>query len=140
MIFPTRKEIVKLNLYHIQHTGGFWQGPDNLLNPNSLEWVLEAIQYPLFGIEQYPTLVEKTAILTWTIIAGHVFHDANKRTGISALKIFLRVNGYELNASDDEFIEVALLMASNKQHGYTRARFTQWLREHLRHSRLFLRY
>jgi death-on-curing protein len=95
-----------------------------------LEWVLDAIQCPLFGIDPYPTLVEKAALLAWTIIDGHVFHDGNKRTGISALKIFLRVNGYDTKASDDELIEVALRIAVGGE-GYSLRDFTQWIGERL---------
>ena len=131
LIFPTREDIIELNLYHIATTGGFCQGPDNLLNPGSLEWVLDAIQYPLFGVDCYPTVVEKASILVWTIISGHVFRDANKRTGISALKIFLRTNGYEVNASNAELIKIALAIAESKKLNYTLADFTQWIRDKL---------
>lgn len=132
LIYPTREDIVRLNLYHIANTGGFCQGSDNLLSPGSLEWVLDAIQYPLFGVDCYPTVVEKAAILTWTIINGHVFRDANKRTGISALKIFLRINEYEVEASDIELIDVALAIAESKKREYSLEDFTQWIRDRLR--------
>jgi death-on-curing protein len=131
LIFPTREDIINLNRYHIESTGGFYQGVENLLNPGSLEWVLDAIQYPLFGVEHYPTLVEKAALLAWTIIDGHIFHDANKRTGISALKIFLRANGYDIVTSGDELIEVALKIAESSKEDYSTEGFTQWIRDRL---------
>jgi len=131
LIFPTRENIINLNRYHIQHTGGLYQGTENLLNPGSLEWVLEAIQYPLFGVDRYPTLVEKAALLSWTIVAGHVFHDGNKRTGISALKAFLRANGYGIVASDDELIQVALKVACGREEDYPLGDFIQWIRNRL---------
>ncbi len=132
LIYPTREDIVGLNLYHIANTGGFCQGPDNLLNPGSLEWVLEAIQYPLFGVDCYPTVAGKVAMLVWTIINGHVFQDANKRTGISTLKIFLRTNGYEVEASNAELVKIALAIAESKKLDYSVEDFTQWIRDKLR--------
>lgn len=134
MILPTRGDIISLNRYHIQHTGGLYEGTENLLNPDTLEWVLDTIQYPLFGLDRYPTLVQKAALLAWTIIAGHVFYDGNKRTGISALKTFLRANSYDIDASDDELIEVALRIARGSQEDYAFTDFTQWIR-----NRLYLR-
>jgi len=97
------------------------------LNPGSLEWVLDVIQYPLFGVDLYPTLAAKAALLTWTIIGGHVFHDGNKRTGVSVLQIFLRRNGYDITASDDELIEVALRVAESSEENFTVEDLTQWI-------------
>lgn len=127
MIFPTRGDIIGLNRYHIEHTGGLYQGIENLLNPGSLEWVLDAIRYPLFGVDLCPTLAAKAALLTWTIIGGHVFHDGNKRTGISVLQGFLRQNGYDINASDDELIEVSLEVAESSEENFTVEDLTQWI-------------
>ncbi|MEA3396180.1 MAG: type II toxin-antitoxin system death-on-curing family toxin [Chloroflexota bacterium] len=127
MIFPTRGDIIGLNRYHIEHTGGLYQGIENLLNPGSLEWVLDAIQYPLFGVDLYPTLVAKAALLTWAIIGGHIFHDGNKRTGAAILQIFLRQNGYDITASDDELIEVALKVAEGSEENFTVEDLTQWI-------------
>jgi death-on-curing protein len=131
LIIPTSQDIISLNLYHIKKSGGLLSGTDNLKNLDSLEWVLEAIRYPLFGIQQFPTVVEKVAILTWVIIEGHVFNDGNKRTGISTLKIFLKVNNYDLNASSDELIDIALKIADSTNKKYTFEEFVLWIRERL---------
>jgi death on curing protein len=111
VIFPTREDIIRLNRRHIEKARNFFIEPNNLRNSGSLEWVLEAIQYPLFGVDPYPTFAEKAAILAWIIIDSHVFHDGNKITGMSVLDIFIRQNYYQLNASNDEIVEVALKIA-----------------------------
>jgi len=132
LIFPTREDIIKLNRRHIEKAQTYYVEPDNLRNSNSLEWVLEAIQYPLFGVDNYPTLAEKAAILAWTIIDGHVFYDGNKRTGMSTLDILIRQNGYRLDASNDEFVEIALRIANkNPEQDYTFDEFTEWVRDKL---------
>jgi death-on-curing protein len=130
--FLTREDIVKLNRRHIETTGGSYFEPDNLRNPDSLEWVLDAIQYPLFGIDQYPTLTEKAAMLAWVIIKGHVFYDGCKRTGMSALQLFLKQNDYQLNVTTDEIVEVALRIAGGyTEEDYSYEEFVQWVRDKL---------
>jgi death-on-curing protein len=102
--------------------------PENLLNPASLEWVLEAIQYPLVGADQYPTLAEKSALLAWTIIKNHVFNDVNKRTGMSSLEILLRYNEFGLEATPDEIVETAIKIAQSRESNYSYEDLVQWTR------------
>jgi len=78
----TVSEIVEINRRMIQSFGGvFFEGDRNLANSGSLEFVLAEIQGPLFDTELHPSIIEKAAAIGWRIIAGHVFHDGNKRTG-----------------------------------------------------------
>jgi death-on-curing protein len=128
---PTFEDLVETNRRHIQRAGGRYYEPDNLMNQGSLEWVLEAIKYPLFGMDPYPTLAEKAAILAWTVIAGHVFCDGNKRTGMSALQAMIRLNGYQLNVTDEEIVEVALRIAGGRGGDYSFEEFVQWVRSKL---------
>lgn len=132
MKFPTRRNIVELNRHHLRNAGEEFLEPENLQNPGSLEWVLDAIQYPLFGIDHYPTLAEKSALLAWTIINGHVFYDGNKRTGMSALEALLLLNGYQLDATDEEIEEVALRVADKSRGEYPYTDLVRWLRSKIR--------
>lgn len=131
MIFPNLEDIVALNRSHIEAFGGFYAKPDNLKNRNSLEWVLEAIQYPLFEQDRYPSIEQKAAMLGWVIIAEHVFYDGNKRTGISAIKIFLRTNGYSVKASHDEWIDIALKIALPEENRMSASDLVNWIRARL---------
>ena len=130
MIFPTIKTIIKINRRQIEVFGGIYYPPDNLHNSDGLKWVLDAIQYPLFGVDVYPTLVDKGAILAQTIISGHVFYDGNKRTGMSALLYLFQRNGRSLNVTDDELEEVAQKIARGRSDRiYTYEDFVQWIAE-----------
>lgn len=131
LIFLTVERIVKVNRYHIEKTKGLYIGSDNLHARGSLEWVVDAIRYPLFGVHRYPSIEEKAAQLGWVIIGGHVFHDGNKRTGMSVMIAFLKANGYVLRASDDELIEVALKIANRSNSGYDVNSLVAWLREQI---------
>ena len=59
---------------------------------------------------------------------NHPFVDGNKRIGHAAMEIFLILNGYEIQADEEEQEQVILDLASGK---YTREGFTDWLKEHL---------
>jgi death-on-curing protein len=131
--FPTREHIILINRRQIDAYGGMFIPPDNIKNNGSLEWVLDAIQYPLFTVNMYPTIAEKASALAWTIITGHVFHDGNKRTGMSAMDLLLRLNGYRLDAAHEEIVKIAIRAGSARdlvQH-CNLEEFTRWVRDRI---------
>jgi len=130
--FPDIKEIIHLNQLLIERYGGNFNGLDNLLNRNSLEWVLDIIQHPLFVEDQYPTVIHKAAILAWIIIDGHVFYDGNKRTSMFAAIRFLQWNGYQLDVTPQEIIDISLQVANKHESGITYNNLVQWFIDHIR--------
>lgn len=116
-------EIVAINRSKIRDFGGFHTGGDNFANPGSLEHVLTEIQGSYFGVDLYPTTVEKAAVLGWRIITRHVFNDGNKRTGIEACRTMLELNGLILLV-DYEIVDIAIQIASGEM---TLNEFTEWL-------------
>ena len=98
----------------------------NQANRSSLLYILEAIQYPIFGQDLYPTLIEKAAALGWTIIAKHVFHDGCKRTGMMAVWEFLEVNGVVVQWNIDEAKQISAAVAKGEA-SYND--FLSWLRQ-----------
>lgn len=94
---PDANEIIRINEGMIQRFGGFYTAEhDNLMRPGALEALLEECQGAYFGEERYPSIIDKAAMLCWRIIAGHVFRDGNKRTGLQVCRATLFFNGYEL--------------------------------------------
>jgi len=86
---------VAVNRSLVDTFGGFYSEADqNLVNPGSLEYALQAIQGLPFGQDPYPTLIEKAAALCWRIITNHVFYDGNKRTGMEVCRQLLELNGH----------------------------------------------
>ncbi|MGA9398948.1 MAG: type II toxin-antitoxin system death-on-curing family toxin [Anaerolineaceae bacterium] len=59
-------------------------------------------------------LFEKAAALMESLINNHPFVDGNKRTGITATALFMRINGYKLIAMPADLENTTLLMAQNK--------------------------
>ena len=130
MKYPSLEDIIRTNRYHLKRAGQSIIGSDNLKERGSLEWVLDAVQHPLFGVDPYPGIVEKAARITWTIVGGHVFWDGNKRTGMSVLLTFLRMNGYRLDVTDSEIVEIALRIAkANTEVSFSLEEFVHWLRD-----------
>jgi len=113
VIFLTISDICEINREWIERYGGRYVALDNnLCNRSSLEYVLSAIQYPIFGIERYPSLVEKAAALAWWIIEGHVFNDGNKRTGMQAAIEFVEINDGVHLFTYEAIISIALGIAT----------------------------
>lgn len=129
--FLSKELIIQINREMISKYGGLFLGDDNLNNPGSLDWVLEAIQYPIFGIDQYPTLINKAAQLGWIINGGHVFHDGNKRTSNMSVLLFLVGNGFVIKTSIKDFIDVSEKIATCQTCGFTIENYTKWLEEHV---------
>jgi death-on-curing protein len=63
------------------------------------------------GKELYPGVFPKAAALMDSLIRNPPFVDGNKRTGITAAGLFLRINGYALRVQDDEMVRFTLACA-----------------------------
>ena len=66
------------------------------------------------GEDLYADLVAKTAALMHSLVMNHAFVDGNKRVGAMAAELFLKINGYELDAADEDLVELALAVASGE--------------------------
>ncbi len=96
MDYLKREDIILINKMTIDQHGGNFVLPDNLLNENGLEYVLDAVKGEIFGQEAYSKIYDKAAVYMFTIISNHVFHDGNKRTGLECGLLFMKLNGYIL--------------------------------------------
>lgn len=127
----TAAEIIEINReLTTQFDSRYVEEVDNLQNPDSLHYVLEAIQGSVFGVDLYPTLFQKAAIICWNIITHHTFIDGNKRAGMEACRIFLELNGQEMRI-DDEVVDMALRIADinnpDRQDPLEFAEFAEWV-------------
>jgi len=57
-------------------------------------------------VEQYPSVEEKAARLCYALIANHAFVDGNKRVGVLAMLMTLRLNAVALEYTQQELIVV----------------------------------
>jgi death-on-curing protein len=66
------------------------------------------------GEDLYVDLAAKAAALMHSLVLNHPFLDGNKRIGVAAGELFLRINGVELDASDEELESVTLSVATGQ--------------------------
>jgi death-on-curing protein len=123
-----KRDILKINRRMIDIVGGTFMPPDNLLKPSALDYLIEIVSADMFGKPLYPEIWDKAGVYCFNIIANHIFHDGNKRTGLESALLFLELNGFTLNASDDDLIAFATDAASGK---FTLADTQQWFKERL---------
>lgn len=104
----TAQQICAMNRSKICKFGGLYvERGQNLRNPDSLHYILDAIAHPIFGRDLYPTLADKACAIAWTIMKQHVFNDGCKRTALEAARTFLELNGHALTL-DQSTVDVAV--------------------------------
>jgi death-on-curing protein len=124
MIYLTLDQVLEIHAEAIRRHGG-----DPAIHDLGL--VDSAVAQPQMtfgGVDLYPTLVEKAAALGFSLTTNHGFKDGNKRVGFAALDIFLRLNGYKVEAAVDDAEAESLGVADHK---ITRDAFTTWVRQHV---------
>lgn len=127
MLFLSKKQIVTINKLTVLHHGGNFVPPDNLLNESPLNYLVEIVYADLFGQPLYPSIYDKAGVYIFNIIANHIFSDGNKRTGLEAGLLFLKLNGYQLSDSitNEILTNFILSVASDEQ---TLETVQEWLK------------
>jgi len=112
MIYPSPEQLLFLHARLVDETGGS-HGVHDL---NMLLTALGRPQARYDNRDLYPDIYSKSAALMDSLIHNHPFLDDNKRTGIAAAVMFLRMNGYQLNATNTELEEFTSGVAQSKHH------------------------
>ncbi|TXT54070.1 MAG: Death-on-curing protein [Candidatus Thorarchaeota archaeon] len=80
----------------------FFGGESGVFSVNALENCVSLPMMSVFGTETNPTIWSKAAALLYCILIRHPFVDGNKRTAWTAAKLFLYLNGYDLQVDVDD--------------------------------------
>ncbi len=70
--------------------------------------LLAALQKPAAiekGQEVYPGLYKKSAVLLDGLLKARPFHAANRRTAITIIEMFLRINGQRIGTETNEMVQ-----------------------------------
>ncbi len=59
---------------------------------------------------------------------GHPFNDGNKRAGLLAIGLFLRLNGHDLPVEDVEAVETITALAAGS---LTETKLVEWIRRRM---------
>jgi death on curing protein len=118
MRYLTKAIVIEINKRTIQSHGGNYIQPFNYLNEQNLDYLLEIVSSEMFGEPLYPRLSDKAGLYMYNIIANHIFQDGNKRTGLEAAIIFLRINGFNISKDLqlDELYDFTIKVASGESN------------------------
>ena len=104
-------------------------GRHGIRNQGGLESAL-ALPRQTFGeTELYPSILDKAAILCFSLVKNHPFIDGNKRVAHAAMEIFLIWNNMELSAGIDEQEQTMLHLASGRMN---HKELVAWLQANIR--------
>jgi death on curing protein len=70
------------------------------------------------------------AAYAFGIARSHPFVDGNKRTAFVIAEIFLGLNGYEIETTDEDVAETFMRLADGK---LTEKKLAEWIRVHMKH-------
>jgi death-on-curing protein len=110
MIYLSPEQLLFLHARLVDETGGSHGVRD-------LNMLLSALGRPQASYDKddlYPDIYKKAAALMDSSIRNHPFLDGNKRTGIAAAAMFLRMNGYQFDATNTVLEEFTLGVAQSK--------------------------
>ena len=115
------KQVLYLYKQIAEQTGGDF----GLRDEGLLESAVYRPQASFGGQDLYPDLFSKTAALGHALISNHAFLDGNKRVGFEAMRLTLRLNGYDLKASVNEKFSFVMEIAKGKM---TEQAIADWLK------------
>lgn len=125
------KEIIYISLEDllIIHTDQVerYRGSHGIRDMGLLESALFRPQSSFGGEDLYPTLLEKAAVLVHSLLLNHAFVDANKRTAMATLLVFLELNNCPLICSQQQLIDAAIAI-ENKT--WEKEGIISWLKSH----------
>lgn len=122
-VFLTFSEVMEIHNYQIENFGGASSLRD-------IELLRSAIGMPsatFGGAFLHPTIYEIAAAYLYHLVENHPFVDGNKRVGAMAALVFLDMNDINFNASDEDFTDMVLRVASGKM---LKAEITLFLQKH----------
>ena len=124
MIVFTKDQIIMLNEAIYKRYGG----DVGVLNEGMLDSALQAPFQTFGGEELYPETKDKIIRLAYGLIKNHSFRDGNKRIGALVLLTLLEINGYHVNASNEEFTDIIMGIAASEKDDED---LKKWVEEHI---------
>ena len=96
--YPSVRQVERLYDQIIAMTGG----RHGYISKSNLEYLLDTVKDVGERLDRKQALKKKAAYLLYNIIVLHPFVNGNKRTGYDLVRLFPRLNGYEIRASQKD--------------------------------------
>jgi death-on-curing protein len=93
IVYLTTNQVIAINTVQIR-----LYSPQEKVGVKDSALLDSAIHRPMqsvLGSDAYPSIYEKAAALFESIAKNHAFYNANKRTALASLIIFLKINHYK---------------------------------------------
>ena len=105
------EQILFIHARLIQETGG----ENGIRDLGLLRSAAARPQATFDQADLYPDIFAKAAALFQSLVNNHPFVDGNKRTGITSTVLFLQINGYSFQTSQDEMVSFTLSVAQGAE-------------------------
>lgn len=125
IIYLTINQVITINTIQIKTFSP--EEPVGVKESGLLESALHLPKQSLFGEDAYPSIYEKAAALTDSLAKNHAFYNANKRTALASLIIFLKLNGYKWTM---DVIEEQDFIVDIVNHVYTFSEIVSLIEKH----------
>ena len=109
-IFLTLSEVLEIHHDQIVRYGG----SEGIRDLKLLKSALGMPSVTFGGNFLHTNIFEMASAYLFHIVNNHPFIDGNKRTGTVSALVFLQLNGYDFNSSEDELVEIVIKVASKK--------------------------
>jgi death-on-curing protein len=123
--FLTVRSVIRIHDDQIRQYGG----GSGILHRDLLESAVAAPRSTFRGQLLHPTLAEMAGAYLFHLVSNHSFVDGNKRVGASAAITFLRLNGSNLIATEDQLVELTLKVASGTM---PKSEVLEFFKQHVR--------
>lgn len=100
IVYLTTNQLIAINTIQIRLYSPKEQV--GVKDPGLLNSAINRPKQTIFGDSAYPSIYEKAAALFESIAKNHAFHNANKRTALASLIVFLKVNHYRWTTGIEE--------------------------------------
>ena len=104
MLFLTVDDIIESHQNQIDTYGGSY----GIRDIGLLESAIGQPEASFGGEYLHADIFEMAAAYIYHLVMNHPFVDGNKRVGLEAALIFLEINNENLNASDEELVDLIL--------------------------------
>ncbi|ASN06778.1 type II toxin-antitoxin system death-on-curing family toxin [Virgibacillus necropolis] len=126
IIYLTTNQVIAINTLQINIYSPKEQV--GVKEPGLLDSALNRPKQTIFGDDAYPTVYEKAAALVESLSMNHTFFNANKRTALASLIIFLKLNNYkwimDVEKEQDFLVDIV-------NHAYSFQQIVSLIREHI---------
>ena len=125
MVYLDGEELLRLHKIVVDYAGG----SHGVRDAHLLGSILDKPRTAVGGQEMYETIWAKAACYLESLVNFHVFIDGNKRTAVAATVRFLRLNGFQLVATNKSIEQFVIGVIVKKR---SIPAIATWLEKHCR--------